>query len=278
MSNATLTAEENRSIFGFDSGFRRPRVMRKTHQHQELELNLILDGRFTYLLNGELVRIEAGRLTVFWAAAPHQIISVEGRGKFYWFTLPFAWLPQWGLAPWFMSDLLKGRLFMHEPDSQDAVRCARWHEDIASGIPERLRIAQLEIEARLRRSVLASDRANRAPGVRPMDAGAAGHVQRMLAVMTARYTEKLTIADIARPTGLHPNYAITLFKRICGLGVMDHLVQMRIFHARRMLTTTDAKVIDVAAASGFGSLSRFYEAFARHNGCSPRRYRAHHRA
>jgi transcriptional regulator GlxA family with amidase domain len=42
-------------------------------------------------------------------------------------------------------------------------------------------------------------------------------------------------------------------------------LQHRLFHARRLLATTDRKLLDIAMEreSGFGSASRFYESFTR---------------
>ena len=270
-----MTAEEDRSVFGFASGFREPEVMRKTHQHQELELNFLLRGSLTYLIAGEVVQLQAMRLAVFWAAAPHRTIAVEPRSRFYWFTVPIAWVLQWDLPAWFVRELLHGRLFAAVSDPDDEKRCASWHRDLDGGRVEGLRIAQLEMEARLRRLIL---------GLWPMEPshskrggtrvrGGEYHVQRMAAVIAERYTEKLSVAEIAAPTGLHPNYAMALFKKTCGLSLVDYIVQMRLFHARRLLTTSDAKIIEIAHSSGFGSESRFYEAFTASCRCTPSEYR-----
>jgi len=40
-----------------------------------------------------------------------------------------------------------------------------------------------------------------------------------------------------------------------------------------MLATTDAKMIDVAMDSGFGSVSQFHALFKIRCGCTPRAYR-----
>jgi AraC-like DNA-binding protein len=54
---------------------------------------------------------------------------------------------------------------------------------------------------------------------------------------------------------------------------VDYITEQRLSHARRLLATTEDKVVDVALAAGFGSVSRFHAAFLR--GCrqTPRRFR-----
>ena len=95
----------------------------------------------------------------------------------------------------------------------------------------------------------------------------------MAAHIALHYTEKLRVEDIAKAAGLNPNYAMNLFSRTCGMSLLDYVIQHRLFHSRRLLATTDAKVIEIALESGFGSLSRFYEAFQRAYGRSPQAYR-----
>jgi AraC-like DNA-binding protein len=258
-------------LFGFAGYFGEPGVMGQAHQHQELEMNFVTRGTVTYLVGGEICRVSAGRLTLLWAAAPHQVIAVEKDSRFYWFTLPFAWVLQWRLPRAFMNHLLRGRLAWEE-DGKSAENCHRWLEDLKSGDEARLRAAQLEMEACLLR--LASGRGWKRGG-RETEGGAAGGlaIQKMLEVVARRYTESLSVEDVARPTGLHPNYASALFRRILGVTISDYVKQHRLFHARRLLTVTDKKIVDVALESGFGAPSRFYEAFVKTYGCAPRTIR-----
>src|SRR5438094_472025 len=52
-------------------------------------------GTVTYLLGGRKVTVEAGRLAVFWAAIPHQIIDARGvKSPYFVATLPLAWFLQ----------------------------------------------------------------------------------------------------------------------------------------------------------------------------------------
>ncbi|BCM88940.1 melibiose operon regulatory protein [Abditibacteriota bacterium] len=268
-----LIDEDNAAILGFSSGYRMPRLMHKAHRHQEIEINFLLAGTMTYLATGGIVRVPAGRLAVFWAAAPHQIIALEAVGHFYWFTIPFAWVVQWQLAESFINTLLQGGIVLDEVgNAGDEAVCARWHSDLQSGDMQCVRAAQLEMEARLIRLIHQMPHAQKSTkGSSLPDATDA--VQKMAEFIARNYMRSLNVAEIAQPTGLHPNYAMTLFRSTCGMSVLDYLVQHRLFHARRLLLTSDLKIIDVALESGFGSLSRFYEAFTRANGCSPQRFR-----
>src|SRR5690606_12222003 len=128
----------------------------------------------------------------------------------------------------------------------------------------------LEIEARCKRLAwgLLPDAA------RPRtDAAAAGRVERIAAYAAEHYPESMTVAGVAAAVGLHPNYAMTLFKNACGISIWEYVTRLRVSHAQRLLLATDWKVQRVALDSGFASPSGFYEAFARVSGCTPTAYR-----
>ena len=98
-----------------------------------------------------------------------------------------------------------------------------------------------------------------------------------LACFIARhYHEPLTAEAIATAHGLHPNYAMALFRRAFGIRMTSFITQHRISHAQRLLVTTDDSILEIALAAGFRSLSRFNEAFKADCGCPPRGYRNRH--
>lgn len=90
-------------------------------------------------------------------------------------------------------------------------------------------------------------------------------------VLAARYREALTLATIARSVGRNASYVSAMYRRARGMTITARLTHLRVDHARSMLAWSGMSVLEVATASGFGSLSQFYEAFSRLNGGPPRR-------
>ena len=64
----------------------------------------------TYLLGGRKTVIDAGRLSAFWAAIPHQIIDFGRATSYFVATIPLQWFLQWRLPERFVQPLLQGRL------------------------------------------------------------------------------------------------------------------------------------------------------------------------
>ena len=271
--------------YGFTCELWTPEPMQRADRHNEIELNLLKQGSLTYLLGGNTVTIPAGRLAVFWAAIPHQIISSKGKAEYYVATIPLSWFMQCQLPVHFVDAILHARVVL-DPQPQvrggDLEMFERWVHDLETPSPQKHRIAFLEIEARLLRFAEAvprdiADKSAQKAGQSMIETGGLKHVEQMALFIAQHYLEKLSAEQIGKAVRLHPNYAMAVFKKALGITLLDCLTQHRVSHAQRLLATTNDKIIDVAFSSGFSSLSRFHEAFRRWCGGSPKEYRNKHR-
>jgi AraC-like DNA-binding protein len=257
--------------------------MPRADRHNEVEMNYLSSGSLTYLLGGTRITVEAGRLTLFWAAIPHQILQWETTKPYYVTTLPLAWFLSCGFPEHFAHPILDGQIVC-DPESLagDKARFSQWVTDLHSGNVINERVAQLEIQARLLRLALAlpvrpSDAAHPVlPGLQP--GSQLSRADQLACYIARHYHEPLTARQIASAAGLHPNYAMTLFRKAFGTTITDFLTKHRISHAQRLLVTTADPIIEIAADSGFQSLSRFNEAFKLACGCPPRNFRNVHRS
>ena len=274
--------------YGFSCVRWTPSPMKRPDHHDEIEVNVLSEGWVTYLLGGRKVRIEGGQLGVFWAAIPHQILGFSPGINYFVATIPFAWFLQCQLPDRFVQPLLRGEVIRQNLTPgrlrHDQDLFAQWEQDLAAaGGDEARHVVMLEMEARMRRIIPTlpktgdSARARRARTV-GLQGRAVNKVEQMACLIARRYTERLTVEEIGREVGLHPNYAMGLFKKTFGTTLIDYLTHHRVSHAQRLLATTDEKIVEIAFSSGFHSISRFNEAFRRECGCTPRAYRLQHAA
>lgn len=255
--------------FGFTAWRGKPSAMALAHTHSEVELNLMLTGAATYFLAGRFQALTPDRLALFWAGQPHQLVKTAPGTQFIWLTLPLAWLLQWRVAAAFTKRLLAGELIQdRHPCRDDVWLLSRWVTDLQSGNADLRPIVVLEIEARLRRLARTSKPQR---SVRPTPGDT---IERLTQFVGAHYLEEISVPQIAAAARVHPNYATQSFKRSTGMSLWDYVIRLRVSHAQRLLLTTEAKVLDVALASGFTSASRFYAAFRHYTGSRPQDYRA----
>ena len=273
------SARRDFAPYGFTCVWWTPSHMQRFDRHNEIEVNLLDRGALTYMVGGRRVRIPAGRLAMFWAAIPHRIVAFDRCSPYRVMTLPLGWFLHWRLDERLVGPVLHGEVVLDADVSAydaDRLRFDSWMRDAGSTETEARRVCLLEVEARMRRFAMAMPRVPHRAGRRALPAlgdGAIGRAEAMAAYIAGAYTEPVTPAGIARHVGLHKNYAMAVFRRAFGGTLVDHITQHRLSHAQRLLATTDDRIADIAFASGFGSLSRFNEAFRRAFACTPRSYR-----
>lgn len=252
--------------------------MALSHRHDDLEINLVLDGRLDYVFGGSRASVHAGQIALFWGWTPHQLVD-DLAGEFRWVHIPLAEVLAWGLPD---HDL--GAMLLNRPIVVPTSAAGRdvesmlgsWQHDFADDGAEV--IAALEAQALVRR-LLRHHRAeldSRAEGPH----GTAGTMQRVLGMVrfvVERFREPIGVAEVAASAHLNPQYAMTVFRQDVGTTIVEYLTRCRIAEAQRLLTTTSLTTAEVAHAAGFGSLSSFYAHFTRACGAAPAAYRSGHR-
>jgi AraC family transcriptional regulator len=99
------------------------------------------------------------------------------------------------------------------------------------------------------------------------------YAARVREVVAARYREPLSLADVARAVHCSPYHLSRMVSAVEGISIHRLILRLRLREAlERMLDTGDT-VAAIAMAVGFGSHSRFSEAFRREFGVTPREVR-----
>jgi AraC-like DNA-binding protein len=257
-------------------------VMPAPHSHNEIEVLLIERGGGTWMMGGEQLRFEPGRLAVFWALRPHQLVQCEPGTITHGLTIPLAAFQGWGMSTALAQLLLAGNIIV-EPQAglfaEDLGAFGRWHEDLASSDPAKQRLALLEIRARLGRlAIQAREHPDqgiiRRPAIGLMDQGSFARVSQVADFVAGHFAEPITVVDIARRINMTPSVATRTFKRYCGVNLVQYLTQHRLLHAQSLLASTDMKVADVAGASGYKGAIHFHAVFKKFCGVSPHEFRA----
>ena len=270
--------------YGFTCEQWTPHPMKRPDRHNEIEFNLILEGEIVYLLGGSTVTLRSGCLGVFWASVPHQIIACSGDVPYYVATVPLAWFLACRLPGFAAQRLLSGEMLIETLGRRtrlDQELFRQWTEDLESDEEARKQIALREMEARLQRLVLNAEPdfpvAERQAHVPSVNAAGGEKVAQIAYFVAQNYTERLSVEGVAKYVGLHPNYAMELFRRTLGTTLIDYINHHRVTHAQRLLVTSEETILEVAMSSGFNSLSRFNAVFKARAGCTPRSYRRDHR-
>jgi AraC-like DNA-binding protein len=251
------------------------------HSHNEIEILLIEQGGGTWLMGGEKVTFKPGRLIVFWALRPHQLLKSDLHTVKNCLTVPMAVFQGWGVPDSLSQLLLAGNVLL-EPDREmfdaDVQAFHRWHEELRSNDPGVQKLALLEIRARLGRLGIrvqgnAGPGINRLPRLGLIDQESFHKVAQVADYVAKHFKEPITVGAIGKHIGMHPSAATRAFKKLCGITMVQYVTQHRILHAQSLLAATDMKISDVGLESGYHSGPRFHAAFREICGISPNDFR-----
>ncbi|MCI0337429.1 MAG: AraC family transcriptional regulator, partial [Acidobacteria bacterium] len=92
-------------------------------------------------------------------------------------------------------------------------------------------------------------------------------------LLHGRFSENLTLAEVASAVGVHPVHLAQVFHKNYRCTVGDYMRRLRIEYACHELATSGKPIVDIALAAGFCDQSHFTRTFKRSTGVAPSQYR-----
>ena len=87
------------------------------------------------------------------------------------------------------------------------------------------------------------------------------------------YGQDIGTQDLAQRLGVTPRQLSRIMQKRYGKTFCQHLLEIRLYHARNYLVTTELPLYRIAILCGFANQSSFATAFRKRMGCSPTQYR-----
>lgn len=228
-------------------------------------------GRYSHA-GGELIT-QAGDLTLVKPGTLHDYGTAAGHR--HWEPLWAHFLPRAHWLGWLTwPEAAPGIFHLSLRDHELEARIARRFRDVIrlNAGPGRLReaLALNALEEVLLWCAEASPHADQA--------GLDARVRRALDLIHEQFAQPLTVAALARHSGLSPSRFAHHFRRQTGDTPQRYLELRRLGRARELLEFTQAPVGEIARQVGYDNPFYFTLRFKRHTGASPRAWRAKHAA
>jgi len=103
--------------------------------------------------------------------------------------------------------------------------------------------------------------------------GGIGAVRQAMQYVAQHYPEPLSLEHVAEQVRLSPAYFSSLFRKTTGAGFAEYLNRVRVEEGKRLLSSTDLAIVDIAVPVAYADQSYFSKVCKKYTGLSPRLYR-----
>lgn len=262
-----------------------PVLMAQPHWHGHIEANFASNIRMIYDIDGTRLVVPENRLVLFWAGVPHQLTRIDrlsdAPARLANIYLPLDSFLQMRHIMSLQVAMIGRGMVVLPVDLCDESLVHRWYSDYRSGDFERAEIVKMELNALLRRAALSEFDFLRPPqheiaSDRSLSSAHVRHVIAMVRFVLENLDKPLLNADVTAMTGLHENYALSMFSKTMQVPLKQFINRMRLMRARALLVESSTAISSVAEQCGFSSMTQFYAQFRSGYGISPAALRQHY--
>lgn len=220
---------------------------------------------FCIVLNGNLEARHANKVRTFEPLSveflpPNQSHALFFPATTHAFCVDIA--PQW--LEWATKHLLKLNNYVFASGTLNWLLRRLYREFLTLDEASSVAIEGLTLEMLAEVSRLNVKDANRRPP---------GWISQVVDLLRARYSDHLTLAEIAAGVSVHPVHLAREFRRFEGCTIGEYIRQLRIDQACRELKDSNQSLAAIAVDAGFADQSHFSKTFKRLVGMTPVEYR-----
>ncbi|MDF2926155.1 MAG: hypothetical protein K0R57_5069 [Paenibacillaceae bacterium] len=253
------------------------------HSHKGFEIYLCLQGKGSYIVGDRLYPLHSGTLTIIHPHVSHRPVSESPRELHrYVLSVDEAYLERLsGACP----DINGGiTALLAETGSQSShlfltvTHLAQFRSLLAelTGLlqlrPPYFELQMLKLMSEL--LLLIIEIRGQLPAVGLSRSENERLIDEVLAHLITHYQEDLRIEDLLRQFPVSRSRLFGLFKQTTGSTITQFLTEFRIHKAKNLLADTALPITEIAARTGFGDLSHYFNVFKRQTGMTPKQYRA----
>ncbi len=245
------------------------------HMHDYFEVDLILSGRCTVVVNGNTYTLGPEDVITIDGHTSHELrstdctfICVQFEQSMFEQTLPSPQHPQFfcnsavqgNNAAFDTIRTLIARLVKNNADQHQGYELRNW-----SYIYEFMDVMYNNF--RVNRTLAQDTQSHRY----------AARVTKIARLVREHHTENLSLSQLAQMVHLSAPYLSKFFDQQFGMTYLAYLTQIRLNHAVNELLNTEKIIEDVSADSGFPNSHAFVQAFKKEYGVLPSVYRRQNR-
>lgn len=262
-----------------------------SHHHRELELNLVIQGTITYVMNGRRFTFSSRTLLWLFPNQEHQLVDRSDNARFYVVAFKPSLIEK-------SCQTASYEGLKHEPDEEDHILNTQLSPkafDLASTIMDSLMQGSLDPDVLNREAGYGPASTFRFEHHDPDALNAGLHyllllcwkylragkttrdvvalhpaVRRALKLLSESDSE-LDLKELANSCGASTGHLSRMFHKQVGIPLNRYRSSLRLSRFFEQYQGADQKTLAEAAyAAGFGSYAQFYKVFTQAYGCGPK--------
>lgn len=256
----------------------------KLHQHPQLQLTVILEGKGQFLSRDYVGRFQAGDVFFLGENAPHvfrsdpeffeSVTTLWSAGNTIFFDFPALGKSLGEVDE--LQELKKfqeyeGLCFQLVGNSADLVKDIMRQFGQSEGL-ERLQLA-IGLLAILNRAAEELIQLNTSVSIRSLSEKDGSRMDRVMQFLLENRFQKITLEQAASSANLSKEAFCRFFKLRTRKTFTQYVIQLRINEAQKLLHETEMGISEIAFHVGFENLSYFNRSFKSIVGTAPRKFR-----
>lgn len=233
------------------------------HWHDYFEIEIIIKGIGTHILNGNAYPISKGDAYLL---TPVDFHEIDASSPIELINISFdeVWLSEIMRTFLYTTDFAKKRRFEGQDYQRMVMAAELLSHECETDAPCINQLLEYLLSRFMPQEILQSKIVSNQVYLTG--------IKKAVAYIELHFREKVTLQQLSDMSGYNPTYFSELFRKFTGETYIERLTSLRINYAKALLAR-GLSVSDACFESGFGSLSNFLTAFKSKCGMPPSKYR-----
>ncbi|MFM9331774.1 helix-turn-helix domain-containing protein [Paenibacillus mesotrionivorans] len=247
------------------------------HYHKEIELILMLQGRYGFYLNETPVVLQPGELILIGSNELHTDYPCDN-GSYLVFQFDIQEHLENSGLPYYRyfadpSVPLSRLNYIFQENHEVRQTVARCIQSINEEFLAKQDGYEIAISIQIKQIILSLLRADSRKVIPSRENSDIIRLRPVLDYIDIHLSDKLQVEEACKLANMSYHYFVKYFKKTMGISFVDYITLKKIRRAERLLLTKDLSISQIGEEVGMSNMAHFYKMFRKFKACSPNEFR-----
>lgn len=249
----------------------------KWHYHKEIEIIVLLKGRYGFYINEKPVILDEGDVILIGSNELHTDYPCDNATYLvFQFDieehLENSGLPYYRYFADSAAPLSRlNYVFREQPEVRQIV--GESIKEIYDEFQQKQDGYEIAVSIQIKRIILALLRGDTRRTIPARENAELLRLRPVLEYIDTHLCDKLQVEEACRLANMSYHYFVKYFKKTMGISFVDYITLKKIKRAERLLLTKDLSIAQIGEEVGMSNMAHFYKMFRKFKDCSPNEFR-----